>query len=274
MWLSLVERSVRDREVVGSNPAIPTIRTCTAGRARGLPFGYLGGRRVLQSFTHWLGFGLCHQLPERSFFGGGVQLPVCTRDTGIYVGFCVSLALIALLHRPQRPREFPSVWGWIAFALMVGSMAVDGGTENLGLRSTTNELRLITGLLCGYAIGMLLTPMLNDGLWRASHPVRVLDPPWRLLLWLATVPIAYVAVWWGGPLLGIGYPILASAAVLVTLTSVNLVMVCLVPRFERRAARLRDAWLAILIALGMSILEVWLSGLLRHALVALAGRIS
>ena len=26
MWLSLVERSVRDREVVGSNPAIPTIR--------------------------------------------------------------------------------------------------------------------------------------------------------------------------------------------------------------------------------------------------------
>ena len=27
MWLSLVERSVRDREVVGSNPAIPTIRT-------------------------------------------------------------------------------------------------------------------------------------------------------------------------------------------------------------------------------------------------------
>ena len=223
---------------------------------------------------HWLGFGLCHQIPARSFFGGGVQLPVCSRDTGIYVGFCVSLMLIALLHRPERPREFPSVWGRIAFSLMIGSMAVDGITENIGLRSTTNELRLITGLLCGYALGMLLVPMLNDSIWERSHPRRVLDPLWRLGVWLLTVPVMYAEIWWGGPLIGVGYPILVAVAVVATLTSVNLVMVCLAPWFERKASRLIDAWPAILVALGFTFLEVWLSGMLRSALIALASRIS
>ena len=135
---------------------------------------------MLQTALHWLGFGLCHQLPERSFFGGGVQAPVCARDTGIYVGFCVAIVLISLLHRPKRPRGFPSPLGWVAFGLMIGSMAIDGGTQLIGLRSSANDLRLITGLLSGFAIAMLLVPMLNDSVWRTSHNQRVLDPPWRL----------------------------------------------------------------------------------------------
>ena len=52
---------------------------------------------MLQGFLHWMGYGLCHQLPERSFFGGGVQVPVCARDTGIYFGVLISLALIAIV---------------------------------------------------------------------------------------------------------------------------------------------------------------------------------
>lgn len=230
--------------------------------------------RVLESSLHWLGFGLCHQLPERSFFGGGVQAPVCARDTGIYIGFCVALALISLLHRPERPRDFPTIWGWIAFALMFGSMAIDGGTQFVGLRASTNELRLMTGLLSGFAIAMLLVPMLNDCVWRASSNRRVLDPPWRLGIFLATVPVAYVAVWWGAPVLGSGYPILVALAILVTLTCVNMVMVCMTPWFERRAVRLLDVWPAALASLVLTLVEVWLAGMLRYGLVALAGRIS
>jgi uncharacterized membrane protein len=229
---------------------------------------------VIQSFLHWLGFGLCHQLPERSFFGGGTQVPVCARDTGIYVGFLISLVLISALHKGDRPREFPAPAGWVAIALMIGAMAVDGLTQLVGLRTSTNDLRLITGLLAGYAIGAVLMPMLNDEFWRTGSRERVLFPGWRLAAWLATVPLSFVAIRYGAPFLGLGYPLLVAATIVATLTAVNLVMVCLTPPFERKADRITDAWAAILIAVGMSFMEIWLSGLLRLWLESMAARFS
>jgi len=219
-----------------------------------------------------MGYGLCHQLPERSFFGGGVQAPVCARDTGIYFGVLISLAVISLLHRGRRPREFPPLMTWVAIALMIGAMGLDGVTEYAGLRPTTNELRLITGLLAGFAIGAILTPMLNDELWRESARERVLDTAEKLLVWLAVVPISYAVIYWVLPLLGVAYPLLIAAAILGTLTAVNLVIVSMIPVFERRASKLWQAWAAILCALALSLLEIWLSGLLRVALVAFAVR--
>lgn len=229
---------------------------------------------MLQTYLHWFGFGLCHQLPERSFFGGGVQLPVCARDTGIYFGFCLAVALTWFLHRPERPREFPTPTGWVVFALMLGSMALDGVTEYSGLRSTTNELRLITGLAAGFAIAMLVVPMLNDTLWRLSHRVHVLDPGWRLAVFSAAVPVAYVVLWWGAPLLGVGYAILATLAILVTLTCVNLVMVGLLPWFDRKAETWTDILTPAALAFVLACFEIFLAGMLRVWLNALAARIS
>lgn len=225
---------------------------------------------AVQTFLHWMGYGLCHQLPERSLFGGGVQVPVCARDTGIYFGVLISLGLVSLLHGKTRPRGLPTRAGWVAIVIMIGTMALDGGSEYAGLRGTTNELRLITGLLSGFAIGALLAPMINDELWRTGSPGRVLDTPWRLAVWLAAVPVAYVAVYWGLPLLGVGFPLLVAAAIVGTLVSVNLIMVCMLPPFERRAETLPGAWRPLLIALAVAVAEVWLSGLMRAGMVAFA----
>jgi uncharacterized membrane protein len=272
MWLSLVERSVRDREVVGSNPAIPTIRTQRQADP-GLPFPFRRELPLLADLLHWMGYGLCHQLPERSFFGGGTQLPVCVRDTGIYLGVPLSLIWIAILHRRSHPRGFPSPLGWVAIAAMVGVMAIDGVTEYVGLRPTTNEIRLMTGLLCGYAIGAVLEPMLADEVWLRGSPERVLDPPWRLGVWLLSAFLAYPLIWWGAPFLGVAYPILVAAAIVATLMAVNLVIVCFVPAFERKAERLWDAWPALLLAFGLSWFEIWLAHAVRDGLVHLASRL-
>jgi uncharacterized membrane protein len=230
--------------------------------------------QVLTAFLHWMGYGLCHQLPERSFFGGGVQVPVCARDTGIYFGVMLSLALISAVHRGARPRELPNRAGWIAIALMIGAMALDGGTEYAGLRGTTNELRLITGLLAGFAIGAVLAPMINDEMWRTSSAERVLNTPWRLAIWLSGVPVAYAVVYWGLPLLGIGYPILVAIAIVATLTSVNLVLVCMLPPFERRADAIWQAWPALLIAFGVAWGEIWFAAMLRAGVLTLAARLT
>lgn len=228
---------------------------------------------MLQSLLHWLGYGLCHQLPERSFFGGGTQVPVCARDTGIYIGFVVSLVLISVLHRPNRPREFPGVAAMTAMILMITAMGIDGVSSYGGFRTTTNDLRLITGTLAGFAMAAIVVPMLNDVLWRRASQERVLSPTWRLVTWLAGVPVVFAAVKWLAPLLGVLYPVIVALAIVITLCAVNLVIVGLFPLFERRADRLTDAWLAISIALILSGIEIVGSALFRMGVESMAGKV-
>jgi len=224
---------------------------------------------MLQGVFRWVGYGLCHQLPERSLFAGGFQLPVCARDTGIYAGFALSLLVIVLLERGRRPSEIPRPWLVVTGALFLGAMAIDGVSSYAGWRTTTNDLRLLTGLLAGYALTLAVVPMVNGQMWRTLSRTRLLDG-WRGAVWLLSLVPVFVALRWGLPLLGLLYPILLTAAIVVTFLVVNLVFTTLVPVFERRASRLRDARLQIAIAFVFVIVElalasglrVWLEGLI------------
>jgi uncharacterized membrane protein len=208
---------------------------------------------MLEEFLQAVGYGLCHQLPERSFFGGAYQVPVCARDMGIYVGFAVSLAVIALLSRGRRPSEMPPVWLMVLGVLFVLLMALDGVTSYAGLRTTTNDIRLITGLLTGFGLTLALVPVLNGQLWRQPGRDRLLGRTSDALLWLLSIPLLFVLLRWVMPYFSILFPLLVVVAILVTFTAVNLAIVCLLPPFEMKAQRLRDAWLPILIAFGLTL---------------------
>src|SRR5450756_1287938 len=116
---------------------------------------------MLDAFLHWLGFGLCHQLPERSFVGGVHQLPVCARDTGIYLGFVIGLLVLAALDRGCRRTEVPRPWVLALGAVLIAVMGWDGVTSYVGLRPTTNLIRLATGLGTGFALTLVIAPLLN-----------------------------------------------------------------------------------------------------------------
>ena len=92
---------------------------------------------MLEAVFHWVGFGLCHQLPERSLFSGGYQLPVCARDTGIYAGFLLSMIVIALLERGRRPSELSRTWLLVLGSIFLGTMVVDGVSSYAGDSSWT-----------------------------------------------------------------------------------------------------------------------------------------
>jgi uncharacterized membrane protein len=227
---------------------------------------------MLSEALHWLGYGLCHQLPARSLASGGYQLPVCARDTGIYVGFMVAVAVIALLDRGRHRTGMPPAWllgvGFAAVALL----GWDGLTSYLGLRPTTNLLRLATGIGTGFALSLVVVPLLNTQLWKRRLQERVLAGALEGLAWCAAAPVTFAAVWWGGPLLGVAYPLVVSAAILMTFTAVNLVLVSLASPFERAFSRFRDMWLAVLLALGLTLLEIAMADGLRMALVSLVSR--
>jgi len=88
---------------------------------------------------------MCHQLPYRSFIWGGIPLPVCARDVGIYIG---AIAGFATLMLPDRPKWLGSLWLLVAAVVPIG---LDGVSQTiLGLRESSNLIRVATGLVFGF----------------------------------------------------------------------------------------------------------------------------
>lgn len=224
---------------------------------------------MLEKLLTWLGFGLCHQLPDRSYILGGLQAPVCVRDTGIYVGFILSFAILALVQR-NRPRNMPRGHVWATMGFLLLFMAWDGVTSYAGLRTTVNELRLITGLGVGFSAAVLVFPMLNDELWRRGSSDRVLDPPWRYGVWLGSLPLAWAVITYIGPYLGTAFVLMVAMSIPATLTVVNLVMVAMLPWFDRRAEHGRDLLLPVAIAFAVAIAEIALAAEVRLLLIKIA----
>ena len=103
----------------------------------------------------WIGWGLeqwfdaqCHRDPERSLVLFATVLPVCIRCLGIYLG----LGFGALIMRPSLSSARLWLWVSVAGALMVTDVAV----ESLGWHKQWPLLRLITGLLLSYPVGVAL----------------------------------------------------------------------------------------------------------------------
>jgi hypothetical protein len=150
-------------------------------------------------------------------------------------------------------------------------MGWDGITSYAGLRSTTNDIRLATGLMTGWALPLVVAPLVSSQLWRRSSAGRVIEGWREVALWLAALPLAFALVRWGLPAAGVAFPVLVALCIVVTFTCVNLIIVTLAPRFERRADRLLQAWPALAFALVLSVLEVGGTAWLRAWLQSVFG---
>jgi uncharacterized membrane protein len=80
----------------------------------------------------------CHRRADRSFFVHGRQFHLCSRCTGLVCGVITSAVLL-----PFRV-VLPPV-----FALFLAAFLIDGTTQFLSWRESTNRLRFVTGLLVG-----------------------------------------------------------------------------------------------------------------------------
>lgn len=86
----------------------------------------------------------CHQIPERSFFIKGKQCPVCARCTGVILGNILAYAMFFIY---RLPFEFYIIGCTVMF--------VDWYIQYIGICSSTNLRRLITGIIGGYSLTTL-----------------------------------------------------------------------------------------------------------------------
>lgn len=93
---------------------------------------------------------VCHGIPSRCLLLFGVPMPICARCTAIYLGLIAGTVVFRLV--PQMTEMAARAMA-IAAAL---PMALDGGTQLVRLRESTNELRVVTGLVAGIALALWL----------------------------------------------------------------------------------------------------------------------
>lgn len=82
----------------------------------------------------------CHQLPERSFFCGTYQFPVCARCTGVLLGYILSACTFFLYQNI------------IIAAAGCLVMFFDWYIQYKNIIISTNCRRLISGICGGYGI--------------------------------------------------------------------------------------------------------------------------
>lgn len=182
---------------------------------------------ILQQILYFFGRGFCHQIPERSFEAGGLYFAVCSRDTGIYLGFIFTLIIFLILNvrSKHKPAAMPPAWVVVMSVLLVAPMALDGVSSYLGLRETDNLIRYATGYLCGTGIAVLASGGMFNLFLRVDHEKSVADKPGRVLALLAVSGLAGVLYYLGYSSLGVTAPFMALLAQWLAVMMVNVFVV-------------------------------------------------
>ena len=223
----------------------------------------------------WLDSGICAQIASHSFYPGGQRLPLCARNTGIYLGFIVTLTTLYGKGR-GRAQQLPP---WPLVILLVGgviTLAIDGLNSfllDLGavhLYSPNNFLRLATGLMTGLAMALLILPMLNRLLWRGYSEERSITSWQELLHYLPGLTACFFVVVSQNALILYPIALLSTSGILTAVGSVNLIALVGVSRrdetFERYRELLPFLGFAFLLALGEMLLLAQLKLTLFHTI--------
>jgi uncharacterized membrane protein len=133
-----------------------------------------------------IGYALCHQLPDRSFFIHEHQSPLCARCTGMYLGFFIGLIFLIVRRRTHSAR-MPTTAMVAVLIGFITIMGIDGINSTISiipgapqLYHTTNIHRLITGTLFGIAMCLLFFGIQHGPVAAASGDRSVKN--WRELI--------------------------------------------------------------------------------------------
>lgn len=216
--------------------------------------------------------GVCAQ--QHNIFMGGLQFPLCARNSGIYLSFLLTTIYLYAIGR-GRAAGLPHWSISVALLLFVAIMAVDGFNSlfvDLGrepLYTPDNFLRTLTGMGMGISIAVLLHLVMVKTLRKdVDDHQPVLKNWWELLGIMGLNLLALAAIYGNLSLMFWPLAFLAFFGITGVLYTVSLLLTALVMGYEGRVTKLsqlvRPATIALiptLIMLGaMSWLRFWLEG--------------
>ena len=143
------------------------------------PVAAAGGHPAMAEVIYHAFGVFCHQRPDRSYFIEGQKLAVCSRCTGLYVAFAVTLLLYPLV-RSLRNNVNPPRHYLILAAIPLG---IDFSLTCVGFWEKTHTSRLLTGALLGSVAVFYVMPGIIDLSLRSS---RASDAPKPVTFTLAS----------------------------------------------------------------------------------------
>jgi uncharacterized membrane protein len=184
---------------------------------------------LLDAITFLLG-GVCHQLPEHSYWVGGRPLPLCARCAGTFLGIWAGLLALRLMGRGKRTGLPRGLAAWLLGAL-AAFWALDGlnSTATMALARSlyapSNSLRLASGAGMGVALSTLVAPLTALAFGTSEEPFPVFESLGDIGALVAAAAVVIVAVPFGGWVPYAAWAIALGAAVLGAMGVLNAVLV-------------------------------------------------
>ncbi|NTW96984.1 MAG: DUF2085 domain-containing protein [Oscillochloris sp.] len=218
--------------------------------------------------------GICAQ--THNLISGGVQLPLCARDSGMYLSYLATLGVVAARGRWRAGRlpPLPISLSILAMFLLMAADGVNSTLAEMGLAhayAPRNDLRLLTGMGAGIGLALVVLLVLNTALRRnVDDSLRSLGQ-WRELgMVLAADALIVAALAADTPLLAAPLALLVAVGVVVNLAAVISLIPSLFLGLSGRVSRMSQ--LAHPAIIGLTLALTFLIALARYRIwLELAG---
>ena len=216
-----------------------------------------------------IGYAVCHRIDLRSFHMGNVQLPLCARCSGMYLG-----AMVGLIHQLVIGRRRVGMPSWkiiLPISIFVLLFAIDGlnsfyslFSDSPGLYQPNNTLRLLTGTGMGLAIAVALFPAFNATVWRMvdPRPAFVNFRSFAIMVLIAVGLNALILL--ENPIILYPLALVSAAGVLVLLSLVYAMVLMMVLKTENRINQISQLTYALLGGFTIALIQIGLLDFVRY----------
>jgi len=228
-----------------------------------------------------IGYAVCHQISSRSFHIGNIQLPLCARCTGMYLGAMTGLIFQTAMG--GRRRRIPPWRVLIPLILFVIGFGVDGANSYLylvkevspgflakipNLYIPNNTLRLLTGSGMGLGLAAVLLPTFNQTIWSQDDDRAALPTLKAFGLLVLIQGVLDLLVLTQSPIVLYPVAVISVLGVLVLLTMVYSMLWIILMGEENKFQRLPQLWLPLLAGFTVAMIQTaavdavrfWLTG--------------